>query len=395
MTGRSRWGIVFAFSFVVASTQLLWVTFMPITTSTAQLLHVSESDIGWLSEVFPLVYVVLAIPFGKLTDRWFRGSLILGAVLTAAGALIRLNPDYSAILIAQIVVSIGQPLVLNAINKISAVYVIPERRPTAIAIGSASMFLGILLAMLSGPLLLESFGLNAVLWSQSIFTLCGIALFLVLLFNEKALYPVEAEMKASIKKVWKDPVVRKLCILLFLGFGLFITISTWLQVLVEDKGINSVEVGTALALMTAAGIVGSGIIPDWALRTGKSRSMILLSLLCSGITLLFLFIAQPYWLLVLLLIGTGFLILADLPICLSTQEMRSPPSEIGTATSLLLLFGNAGGIILALLVQFFIAQSFIPILILLAAVLVAFPVAMRFPDVRSDRTRSAQENVDV
>lgn len=395
MIGRSRWGIVFAFSFVVASTQLLWVTFMPITTETARLLHVAESDIGWLSEVFPLLYVVLAIPFGKLTDRRFRGSLILGAVLTAAGALIRLSPDYSAILIAQIVVSIGQPLVLNAMNKMATVYVIPEKRPTAIAIGSASMFLGILLAMISGPLLLDSFGLNAVLWSQTIFSLCGVVLFLVLLFYEKALYPVEAEMTVSIKKVWEDPVVRKLCVLLFLGFGLFITITTWLQVLVANKGINSVKVGIALALMTAAGIVGSGIIPDWALRTGKSRMMILLSLLCSGITLLFLFIAQPYWLLTLLLMGMGFLILADLPICLSTQEKRSPPSEVGTATSLLLLSGNAGGIILAVLAQLFITHSFIPILILLAAVLTAFPVAMRFPDVGNDHAHSTQGKVNV
>ena len=40
------------------------VTFAPVTTEAAQHYGVSEDAIGWLAQIFPLLYVVLAIPAG-------------------------------------------------------------------------------------------------------------------------------------------------------------------------------------------------------------------------------------------------------------------------------------------------------------------------------------------
>ena len=54
-----------------------------ITTETAKHYGVSEGAVGWLAEIFPLLYVVLAIPAGKLLDRWFRPSLAVSGVLVA------------------------------------------------------------------------------------------------------------------------------------------------------------------------------------------------------------------------------------------------------------------------------------------------------------------------
>jgi hypothetical protein len=51
-----------------------------VTTVAAARYGVSESAIGWLAQVFPLIYVVLAIPCGLILDRWFRAGLIAGAV---------------------------------------------------------------------------------------------------------------------------------------------------------------------------------------------------------------------------------------------------------------------------------------------------------------------------
>lgn len=79
-----------AFASVVASTQMLWLTFAPIDTDVARDFDVSKNAVGWLAQVFPLLYVVLALPAGAALDRWFRGSLRTGAGLTAAGALTRL-----------------------------------------------------------------------------------------------------------------------------------------------------------------------------------------------------------------------------------------------------------------------------------------------------------------
>jgi predicted MFS family arabinose efflux permease len=120
---RSRWSVIVAFALVGAATQLVWLNFAGVTTVAAERYDVSENAIGWLAQVFPLLYVVLAIPAGLILDRWFRSGLLVGAVLTAIGAVLRLiGDDYSWLLIGQIVASVAQPLVLNAVTGITGRY---------------------------------------------------------------------------------------------------------------------------------------------------------------------------------------------------------------------------------------------------------------------------------
>ena len=87
----ARWGTVAAYAAVAAANQLLWLTYAPITTDAAAHFGVSESAVGWLSQVFPLLYVVLALPAGLALDRWFRPALLAGAWLTALGGAVRLT----------------------------------------------------------------------------------------------------------------------------------------------------------------------------------------------------------------------------------------------------------------------------------------------------------------
>ncbi len=374
----SRWGIIAAFAMVAAVTQLLWVTYTPITTEAAAFYHVSDSAAGWLSEVFPLLYVLLAIPCGMLTDRWFRGSLAVGAILTAFGGLIRVAPTFDAALFGQIIISVGQPLVVNAINKAAAVYVAEKQRPTAIAVGSASLFGGILIAMLSGPILLSASGMSAVLWSQALFAVVG-TLWLLWALRTRPVYSAPADVQSSISRVWKDSLIRTLSGLLFIGFGLFIAVTTWLQVLLAKDGVTSLEVGIALAVMTAAGIVGAGIVPPWAIKHGRSRHVVVASLAVSVVALVAIGFGRPFWLIAGLLAVTGFLLLADLPILLSITEIHAAPSDVGTASGLLLLFGNLGGIVLALLVQVFVNHSLVAVGILVIGSAIAAPLTRRIP----------------
>jgi hypothetical protein len=57
---------VAAYASVVACTRL---TFAPIDTDAARDLAVSKNTIGWLALVFPLLYVLLALPAGIALDR--------------------------------------------------------------------------------------------------------------------------------------------------------------------------------------------------------------------------------------------------------------------------------------------------------------------------------------
>ena len=149
----SRWSPVAAYATVSAANQMLWLTYAPITTDAAHHYGVSVSAIGWLAEIFPLVYVVLALPTGRVIDRWLRGGLVAGAGLTALGAVVRLTDDsYPVILLGQLIVAVAQPFVLNAVRE----EICPGRtcqrrdRATGIAVSSAGIFAGLVLALLTG-----------------------------------------------------------------------------------------------------------------------------------------------------------------------------------------------------------------------------------------------------
>jgi len=134
----SRWTAIAGYALVGAATQLIWLNFAGVTTVAAARYGVSESAIGWLAQVFPLLYVVLAIPCGLILDRWFRAGLIAGAVLTALGAGVRLiGDDFGWLLAGQIIASIAQPLVLNAITGITGRYLLEKDRPTVAEDGKA------------------------------------------------------------------------------------------------------------------------------------------------------------------------------------------------------------------------------------------------------------------
>ena len=68
----ARWGTVAAYAAAAGANQLLWLTYAPITTDAAEHFGVSEAAVGWLSQVFPLLYVMLALPAGLALDRSFR-----------------------------------------------------------------------------------------------------------------------------------------------------------------------------------------------------------------------------------------------------------------------------------------------------------------------------------
>ena len=164
----ARWSVVVVFALLGAMTQVLWVTYAPVTDAASTYYGVSETAVGWLANVFPLLYVVLAVPAGMVLDRWFRGGLALGAVLTAVGALLRLvGHGYGWALLGQIVVGVAQPLVLNAITGVASRYLPAARRPTGIAIGSAITFAGLIVGFGLGAVFASPSGIRSLLGLQA------------------------------------------------------------------------------------------------------------------------------------------------------------------------------------------------------------------------------------
>ncbi len=380
----ARWALLFAFAALVASTQVLWLSFAPVTTRAADALGVSEGAIGDLAVVNPVLYVLLAIPAGRWADRRFGLALSTGAALTAAGALLRaVNPDsYGWVLAGQIVLSVGQPLVLNATTKVAARWFPATERTRAIAVGSGAQFLGILIAATTagalhgcrGPLApargarrVRDRGRRSPSWSPS-----------------RWCRPPSPRMPGpapSLRWLRHDRLLLKLAAMLFVGVGLFNALATWLDPILADLGMPNAG-GTIIATTTIAGLVGTAVLPDLAARRDRRRTVLLTTTVLAVVTFPLVAVLPTLWLVAVALAVVGFFLLAGLPIALDWSELAAGPERAATATGFLLLAGNLGGAVLVLVVQVVVGN---PYLALGAFALLALPgvfVASRLPVAR-------------
>src|SRR5665647_299001 len=164
---RYRWMVLASFMVVGALTQLMWLNYAAITTTTgvgasrlvgvAQLMGVSEFKITLLATMFPLLYIPVSIPAGIIIDRkGFRYAVLLGAILTAGFSFLRLfTGNYVLVLLGMIGIAIGQPFVLNSITKMTSAWFPTEESATATCIATLSLFLGMIVALALTPALLN------------------------------------------------------------------------------------------------------------------------------------------------------------------------------------------------------------------------------------------------
>ena len=79
------------FMLVAGLSQMLWLNYAPLLTMVQTKYGVSEGLAGVLLLVFPLIYVLLSVPAGQLTDRkGYKFSVGLGAILMASFSCLRI-----------------------------------------------------------------------------------------------------------------------------------------------------------------------------------------------------------------------------------------------------------------------------------------------------------------
>jgi predicted MFS family arabinose efflux permease len=372
---RHPWRVVGAYALVASASQMLWLTFAPITTTSAHHFHVSEAAVGWLSEVFPLLYVLLAIPAGMALDRWFRSSLIAGGALTAIGGVVRLGGDsFSWALIGQVLIACGQPLVLNAITKLATEYLPEEKRPDGISYGSAGIFAGMLLGLGLGPALATVSDFRSLLLVNSVYAIFSLAvLTLALRTPGRESAVLEPQSAGALRAVWGDRLIRNLAGVSFLGFGVFVALTTWLQSLLHPHGISSGTAGGLLATMVVVGLVGSAVLPAWVARRGRTYQLLRATSLgaCLGCVVLATLNWLPAYVIAVAVIG--FFLLTSLPVLLELTERRAG-AHGGGATALMWMAGQGGGIVIALMVQAIVHHPTAAFLLMGIAALGALPL---------------------
>ncbi len=375
---RGRWAVLVAFGLLVACTQILWLSFAPVTGLASAALGVSEGAIGDLAVINPLMFVLLAIPAGRWMDRRFGAALAAGAILTAVGAALRLvDPSsYAWMLAGQVILSAGQPLVLNASTKVAARYFPPGQRTAAISVAVAAQFVGILVAAMTGGPLWEAGGLELVLVTHAVAAVVA-ALAVLLALRVPPAYAAEATA-TSLKWLRRDPLMWRLAGLLFIGVGVFNALATWLDTILTGIGQPGVA-GNLIAVATVAGVAGAAILPGVAARRDLRRRMLIITTVATVVTFASIAIVDNVWFTGVALAVEGFFLLAGLPIALDWSELDAGPQRAATAAGFLMLAGNLGGVVLVVLVQLLIGEPYLALAAMAAVAVPGIYLATRLP----------------
>ena len=378
-----RWAVLGAYALLAACTQLLWLTFAAVDTRSAAVMKVDLGTAGDLAAIFPFIYVVLALPPGRWLDARFGQALGAGALLTGAGAVIRVvSPtSFGWQLAGQLVIAMGQPLVLNSITKVAARYFEPSERATAISVGTAALFVGILAAVLMAGPLFDAGGLPLLLGVQAVAAVLATVLVLVALRTSPA-FQDDPAISVSLRWLAGDRFMWLLAALVFIGMGTYNAVATWLQPILAHFGEGGAA-GNLIAVMTFAGIVGAAVLPTPVSARNRRREMLLAALVVSAVSFVAIAVNHNVIWLGVWLFAQGFLLLASLPVVLDWSDVHAGPERQGAAVGFLMMSGNLGGLLLVLVVQALIGNPYLALGALAVVAVAGLPFVLRLPTGRT------------
>ena len=345
--------MLIVYMFIVAVNQMLWITFAPITSDSAQYYHVSDIQIGILSMSFMIVFIVMSFPASWLIDKYgIRVGVGTGAVLTGVFGLLRglVKDDYTLLLTAQIGIAVGQPFLLNAITKLAARWFPFKERATAAGLGTLSMYIGILIALMLTPYLVLSHGINGVLYIYGVVAVIAAVLFLIFAKENPPTAPCRPEQEErslvldGLKDMLKNRGFYLLLFIFFIGLGIFNSVTTWIEDILKPRGFSATQAGIAGGLMIVGGIVGALIMPMLSDHYKKRVPFIIVALAGSTLGLIGITFASNFSVVLLSSVLFGYFLLSAGPIGFQYGAEITYPASEGTSNGLILLAGQVSGI---------------------------------------------------
>ena len=138
----------------------------------------SDSQIGWLATAFTLLYAIVGVPLGRLSDRWNRAKLLSWGVaawslLTAASGLAW---NYGSMFAARLGVGVGEATCAPAANSLIGDLYPPAQRARALAFFMLGLPLGNFLGTFVSGLIAAAYG-----WRMAFYVACIPGLFIAVL----------------------------------------------------------------------------------------------------------------------------------------------------------------------------------------------------------------------
>ncbi|KAF5599524.1 permease of the major facilitator superfamily [Fusarium pseudoanthophilum] len=281
-TYKIRWFGLVVLTMLNIMVSWSWLTFAPVTSSTAEFYKVDETMVNWLSSIFVFANFAMTIVTIKLLDWGLRPTLISGSALLLIGNWIRYAGSYSSdgnkvsvVAVAQALLGMSQSLVLSAPTRFSETWFTSKGRVTATAVMSLANPTGAAVGSIVVPL-----------WTNEPSDISSVVLYVAIISSAVAIagfsFPVApATPPSAIDHTNRPKVLPSLrilsrsleCYLIIIPFwvytGLFVATTSLINQIVTPYGFSDTEAGIGGGLLIVLGLIFSAITAPIIDRTKK------------------------------------------------------------------------------------------------------------------------------
>ncbi|WBM69826.1 MFS transporter [Buttiauxella sp. WJP83] len=206
---RATWGLGSVFSLRMLG---MFMVLPVLTTYGMALQGASEALIGLAIGIYGLAQAIFQIPFGLLSDRIGRKPLIVGGLLifVLGSVIAALSTSIWGVILGRALQ--GSGAIAAAVMALLSDLTREQNRTKAMAFIGVSFGVTFAIAMVLGPIITHSLGLNALFWMIAILASCGILITLLVVPNTKShvLNRESGMVKGCFSKVLAEPKLLKL-----------------------------------------------------------------------------------------------------------------------------------------------------------------------------------------
>ena len=368
-----RWVVLIFFILMAIMTQIVWITFAPITGESAAYFfssssfsdNIQEILILLLSMVFMIVYLPVNYFASKGIERFgLKWGTGIGVILTGTFGFLRaVTPNYWAVLAFQIMCAAGQPFVLNSFTKLAVNWFPENEKALAASLGTMSVLLGPVLGMFI-PVFLSD--IEILLWVYGALALFFMTLYLVFVkdkpesppnaYSDK---PMELGIKGTRDLFRLDFLL--LFILMFIGIGVFNALTTGIDLLFNEEKVLNLPSGLLLAdavgiiggVMILGGIFGAIVLSTLSDKFRSRKPFLILAMISSVMFSLVFFFVGDFTVTIIIAFLFGFTLISALPVGLTFAAEMTYPVPEETSNGWLMWSGQLSGIILIAVIMFF------------------------------------------
>jgi MFS family permease len=366
-----RWAVLVTYMFVTLVLEIQWVALAPVTRAAerfygSQLTPGSWLNVDLLAMLYLLVFLVACVPASYVIDTYgIRIGVGAGATLAAVGGLLKgvLAANFLAVVAGQLLLAIAQPFVINAASTVAARWFPLHERGLANGLAALAQYLGIVAAMVIGPLVVVG-DADSPRYGQGVGTLllaygiasCVAALAGLILVPERPEHPVEGGEErlgsfAGMKSLVAGRDYRILLVLFTAGLGIFNAMSTMVDTIAAHVGVQDSD-GLIGTFLMVGGILGAIVLPIASDKAGKRRPFLILCMAgmvpgVAGLAFANHLASTPAGAYLVAKIAAGilgFFVMSAGPIGFQYAAEIGRPAPESSSQGMLLLVGQASGI---------------------------------------------------